>query len=184
MVSSIASTTDGGLDEVAEIARTEIVPELSGIDGVAQVDLTGGLEERLAVTLDPTKLAASGVSTQQIVGILQANNLTLPSGQLNDDGSQTPVSTIGRFTSEEEVSNLVVGYTQPATVVPPIADGPERLAGPVGGARPARTDHPRRPGHGQDRGHRHDRLRPDERQALAQPHGLEDLCRQYRRRRR
>src|SRR4029077_5720307 len=75
VVSSIASTTDGGLDAVAEIARTEIVPELSGIDGVAKVDLAGGLEERLAVTLDPAKLAASGISTQQIVGILQANNL-------------------------------------------------------------------------------------------------------------
>ncbi len=124
VISSIASTTEGGLDAVAEIARTEIVPEISGIDGVAQVDLAGGLEERLAVTLDPTKLAASGVSTQQIVGILQANNLTFPSGQLSGDGTRTPVSTIGRFTSVEEVSNLVVGYTQPAAATPTATPAP------------------------------------------------------------
>ena len=84
-----------GLEEAATIARREIVPEIAGIEGVARADLTGGLETRLAVTLDPDQLAATGVSTQQIVGVLGANNLTLPSGQLSADGTRTPVSTIG-----------------------------------------------------------------------------------------
>jgi len=119
VVSSIAATSEGGLDAAAAIARTEIVPEIAAIDGVAKVDLTGGLEERLAVTLDPDKLGASGISTQQIVGILQANNLTFPSGQLSSDGSRTPVSTIGRFTSVEDVSGLVVGYTRPVAPATP-----------------------------------------------------------------
>ena len=134
VVSSIAATSEGGLDKAATIARTEIVPEIEGIDGVAKVDLAGGLEERLAVTLDPKKLAASGVSTQQIVSILQANNLTFPSGQLSSDGSRTPVSTIGRFTSVDEVSGLVVGYTKAPVAVPPIATVP--------GASPAPTAAP------------------------------------------
>ncbi len=88
----------GGLEQVAEIARTEIVPEIEAIEGVARADLTGGLEQRVFITLDPTKMAAAGITSQQIVGILQANNLTLPSGQLSTDGTRTPVSTIGTFT--------------------------------------------------------------------------------------
>ena len=117
IISSIAATGSGTLDEVGRIARTEIVPEIEAIDGVARADLTGGLEGRVFVTLDPKKLAASGITTQQIVGILQANNLTVPSGQLPADGSSVPVSTIGSFTSVEEISGLVVGYkrTTPAT---------------------------------------------------------------------
>ncbi len=130
VVSSIAATSEGGLDAAATIARTEIVPEISGIDGVARVDLTGGLEERLSVTLDPDKLGASGISTQQIVGILQANNLTFPSGQLSTDGSRTPVSTIGRFTTVEEVSGLVVGFTKAPVAGPPIAPAPGASAAP------------------------------------------------------
>ena len=130
VVSSIAATSEGGLDAAATIARTEIVPEISGIDGVARVDLTGGLEERLSVTLDPNKLGASGISTQQIVGILQANNLTFPSGQLSTDGSRTPVSTIGRFTTVEEVSGLVVGFTKAPVAGPPIAPAPGASAAP------------------------------------------------------
>ncbi len=110
VISSIAATTPDGLDEVATIARKEIVPEIAAIEGVARADLTGGLETRLAVTLDPDKLAASGVSTQQVVGVLTANNLTLPSGQIPADGSKIPVSTIGRLTSEQEVASLVVGF--------------------------------------------------------------------------
>ena len=46
----------------ADIARTEIVPEIQAIEGVASADVTGGLEQRLVVTLDPDKLAAAGVS--------------------------------------------------------------------------------------------------------------------------
>ncbi len=111
VISSIAATSPDGLEQVATIARREIVPEITAIEGVARADLTGGLETRLAVTLDPDKLAASGISTQQIVGVLGANNLTLPSGQLPADGSRTPVSTIGRLTTEAEVEQLVVGYT-------------------------------------------------------------------------
>jgi hydrophobic/amphiphilic exporter-1 (mainly G- bacteria), HAE1 family len=110
VISSIAATTPDGLDAVATIARREIVPEVSAIEGVARADLTGGLETRLAVTLDPNKLAASGISTQQVVGVLTANNLTLPSGQIPADGSKIPVSTIGRLTSVEAVASLVVGY--------------------------------------------------------------------------
>ena len=111
VISSIAATSAGGLEQVATIARKEIVPEIAAIEGVARADLTGGLETRLVVTLDPAKLAASGISTQQIVGVLTANNLTLPSGQLPADGSKIPVSTIGKLTSVDEVANIVVGYS-------------------------------------------------------------------------
>ena len=123
VISSIAAKSSDGLEDVATIARREIVPEITAIEGVARADLTGGLETRLAVTLDPDLLAASGISTQQIVGILGANNLTLPSGQLPADGSRTPVSTIGKLTSVEEVQNLVVGYKgSPPTATPVTLD--------------------------------------------------------------
>ncbi len=124
VISSIAATDANGLDEVATIARTEIAPEIAAIEGVARADLTGGLETRLAVTLDPAKLAAAGLSTQQVVAVLGANNLTLPSGQLPADGSRIPVSTIGRLATAAEIEALVVGYagTPPAKTPVTIAD--------------------------------------------------------------
>ena len=114
IVASIAATSEAGLDEAAEVARTEIVPEVAAIEGVASADLTGGLEPQLLVTLDPDRLAEAGVSTQQIQGVLQANNLTFPSGQLSDGTERVPVSTTGELTSIEDVEGLVVGFRQPA----------------------------------------------------------------------
>jgi HAE1 family hydrophobic/amphiphilic exporter-1 len=113
IIASVAANGDDGLEAAADIARTEIVPEILAIVGVASADITGGLEQRLVVTLDPAKLAAAGVSAQQVIGILQANNLTFPSGQLSDDGTKIPVSTIGTLTTEQ-IADLVVSYQQPA----------------------------------------------------------------------
>ncbi len=117
VIASIAASNGTNLDQVGRIARTEIVPEVEAIEGVARADLTGGLDERLFVTLDPAKLAATGITSQQVVGVLQANNLTVPSGQLPADGSKIPVSTIGSFTSVDQVRGLIVGFkrTTPAT---------------------------------------------------------------------
>ena len=115
IVIAAVSALDGtDLEQAAEIARTEIIPELSSIPGVANVDLSGGLEDHLVVTLDPDRMAEAGISTQQVVGVLQANNLTLPGGELPVDGEQIPVSTIGRFDSVDQIKGLIVGVTPPA----------------------------------------------------------------------
>ncbi|HSS36876.1 MAG TPA: efflux RND transporter permease subunit, partial [Patescibacteria group bacterium] len=128
IIASISGTGDAGLDEAARLARTDIVPALQGLDGVGAVDVTGGLEQRLMITLDPAKLAASGVSVQQINGVLAANNLTLPAGQIGQDGTNLPVSTTNQFSSIEQIADLVVGVRTPSLPVP---------ASPTPGASPA-----------------------------------------------
>ena len=78
MIASIGATSEDGLEAAAEITRTEIVPEIAAIEGVSRADVTGGLETHLTITLDPDKLAESGVSVAQITGVLTANNVTFP----------------------------------------------------------------------------------------------------------
>ncbi len=58
-----------------------------------------------------------------MVGVLSANNLTLPSGQLPADGSRIPVSTIGQLTSADDVAGLVVGYAGTPPDAKPVAIG-------------------------------------------------------------
>ncbi len=130
IIASIAATTEDGLAAAADIARTEIVPEILSIEGVSRADVTGGLEQRLVVTLDPDRLASNRVTTGQVVGILQANNLTFPAGQLSDKGTRIPISTIGTLTSVEQIRDLVVGYTQPAATVPVASTSPAASAAP------------------------------------------------------
>ncbi len=130
IIASIAATSADGLQAAADIARTEILPEITAIEGVSRADITGGLETRLLVTLDPERLTETGVSVSQINGVLTANNLTFPSGQVSDGGTRIPVSTIGRLTSVEEVASLVVGFETAAPVDPAAPSAPTEPAGP------------------------------------------------------
>jgi HAE1 family hydrophobic/amphiphilic exporter-1 len=116
IIASIAATTEEGLDEAAAIAQDEIVPAILGLEGVASVDLTGGEEQRIDITLDPAKLAENGVTAGQVTGVLAANNLTFPSGQITTDTTKIPVSTIGMIESVEQIEDLVVGVKVPAAV--------------------------------------------------------------------
>ena len=144
IIASVAGTSQDGLDAATEVARTEIVPALQGIDGVATVDLTGGLQPEVVITLDPAKLAATGISVAQINGILAANNLTLPSGQIKSPQQNVPVSTIGSLTSIGQIENLVVGVKVPGASQPVAPGAPGQApgtgaapgAGAVPGAQP------------------------------------------------
>jgi len=118
IVASISATSEQGLETAATIARTEIVPEIQAIEGVERADLTGGLEQQVIVTLDPAKLAAAGVTSQQVVGVLQANSVTVPGGSLPTDGASVPVSTIGAFGSVDEIRSLVVGFSTTSPTMP------------------------------------------------------------------
>jgi HAE1 family hydrophobic/amphiphilic exporter-1 len=139
IIASIAATSEDGLDDAAAVARDTIVPALLGIEGVASVDLTGGEEQRLTITLDPDKLAENGISLGQVTGVLAANNLTFPSGQITTEGTKIPVSTIGRIESVETVENMVVGVKAPAGAGsfagaggPPAGVGAATAGGPAG----------------------------------------------------
>ena len=140
IIASIGAATGGSLEAVADIARTEIVPEIGAIEGVARADVTGGREQRLVITLDPDALAATGVSISQISGVLTANNLTFPSGQLSADGTKIPVSTIGALTSIEQVRDLVVGYRQAAPTTPSDPSAPTDPAVPPAPPTPVTID--------------------------------------------
>ncbi len=134
IIASLAATSDDGLDEAARVAQEDIVPALLGIEGVGSVDVTGGVEQRVTVTLYPDKMAENGISLGQVTGVLAANNLTFPSGQITSDGTKIPVSTIGRIESLEEIEDMVVGVKLPAGAA---AGGPPAGVGGAPGGAPA-----------------------------------------------
>ncbi len=113
IIASIGADGPDALATVGNVVRTDVVPALQGLDGVGSVDVAGGLEQRVMVTLDPAKLAADGISAQQVSGVLQANNLTLPAGQLPQAGTNVPVSATSSFTSLDQIRGLIVGFRSP-----------------------------------------------------------------------
>ena len=91
-----------------------MVPALQGIDGVSTVDLTGGPTPILDIVLDPAAMAETGISLQQVQGLLFANQITIPSGAIDEAGLRLPVSTAHEFTSVEALESLIVGARTPS----------------------------------------------------------------------
>ena len=104
--------------EAAAITREHVVPALLGIDGVATAELTGGETPILDIVLDPQKMADNGISLQQVQGILFANQITLPSGSIDEGNLRLPVSTEHRYTSVAELERQIVGASTPAAGLP------------------------------------------------------------------
>jgi HAE1 family hydrophobic/amphiphilic exporter-1 len=113
VIATVAPTEDADPTVAADVARTELVPALQGIEGVSTVDLTGGPTPILDIVLDPAAMAETGIALQQVQGVLFANQITLPSGAIDEGGLRLPVSTFHGFDSVEQLENLIVGARTP-----------------------------------------------------------------------
>jgi HAE1 family hydrophobic/amphiphilic exporter-1 len=113
-VTSFTVQSDDPSVDVGKLVRDEVVPELSGLPGVASVAVTGGELQRVDVTLDPVRLARYNVSVQQVAGVLQANEISIPSGTLVQGDTTLPVTTSHRFTTIEQIRDLLVTFDMPA----------------------------------------------------------------------
>ncbi len=105
---SLSSNTETPA-QMAQLARAQIIPALKTVPGVSSIDLLGGGSRQLLIKLDPAKLAADGISVQQIVALLQQNSLTVPGGTVDNQGFSVPVVTNHQFQSVQDLCGLVVG---------------------------------------------------------------------------
>ena len=108
--------SDDGAAEIASVVQSQILPAVSDIDGVLQVQVTGETERRVQILADPDRLRERGVSLFQVSAALTENNLTLPAGIIFEGGQAIPASTTHAFDSIESIENLIVGVSESGPV--------------------------------------------------------------------
>ncbi len=96
------------LTALNELLEDNVVNRLERIEGVASVDLSGGITREVRITVDPTKLAGYGLTTSTLSNILKTENMNLPSGDLSQGNTTVSVRTIGEFTSIQQINNLPI----------------------------------------------------------------------------
>jgi hydrophobic/amphiphilic exporter-1 (mainly G- bacteria), HAE1 family len=97
------------IPELERIALQQIEPEIRTITDVQNVDVLGGLERRLLIRFDPETMRERGITADQISGILEANNISLPAGDVGTAGESQSVRVDSRFETIEEIESLIVG---------------------------------------------------------------------------
>ncbi len=96
------------LEQVAHAAEIE----LKRIAGTREVRTVGGPGNVVRVMMDPDRMAAFGISAQDIRDALQVSNAAQPSGTLVSNNQEILVQTGTFLAGADDVQQLVVGVTQ------------------------------------------------------------------------
>ncbi|MBE3571786.1 MAG: efflux RND transporter permease subunit [Moorella humiferrea] len=94
----------GDMDEerLKDLAENTVKGRLERLNGVAAVNITGGLEREIQVLVDPARLQLYGLSISQVVQALQSENNTFSAGKVADAGKDVLVRVNGEFQDLEE----------------------------------------------------------------------------------
>ena len=106
----VAPSGEPDLAELRRLARRQVAPALERLTGVAEARITGGREEEVRVLADRYRMEAFGVSLKQLEDRLQAENVDISAGTLEEGSQVFVVRGMSRFRTADDVANVVVRY--------------------------------------------------------------------------
>ncbi len=96
------------IEEISHIIDNEIVPELTSVQGVADVTLFGRRERVLRVVIDPMRLAAYKLSVNDVVTVLKDAQFDIPTGSFKSDEQEVIVRANASVTKPDEIERIVI----------------------------------------------------------------------------
>jgi HAE1 family hydrophobic/amphiphilic exporter-1 len=108
----IAVAGKRNLREVSEIARKQVKEDIETLRGVGQVIMVGQQERTININVDPDKLAAYNLSIAQVKRSVQAQNIELPGGRVDQVRRELVLRTMGRIEHAGDFNNVIVGNFQ------------------------------------------------------------------------
>ena len=107
---------DSSLDQayISNYATINIKDVLTRVDGVGDTIVFGARDYSMRVWLDPAKAQSRGLTADDVVTALRAANVQVAGGAINQPPAKSPggfqvaVQTLGRLTSPEQFSDIIV----------------------------------------------------------------------------
>ncbi|AZD94718.1 MULTISPECIES: multidrug efflux RND transporter permease subunit [Pseudomonas] len=128
LILSISSTQMPGT-ELSDYVETLLARQISQIDGVGLINITGQQRPAIRVQASPDRLAAIGLTLADIRVALQQASLNLAKGALYGESSISTLSTNDQLFHPEDYGQLIVSYKNGAPVqlkdVARVISGPE-----------------------------------------------------------
>ena len=104
------------LSTVDEYGETQLAQQLSMIEGVAQVSVFGSQKYAVRISVDPSKLAASGIGIDTLQQAIANANVNLATGSLNGSRQLLQVSSDGQLQTAAPYNDLIVAYRNGAPI--------------------------------------------------------------------
>ncbi|MDF2186935.1 efflux RND transporter permease subunit [Paraflavitalea sp. CAU 1676] len=104
------------LEDITDFVNINIKERLQSIPGVRLVDSYAGRKRAMRLRMDPVKLAAYGLTPNDIQTALQRENVDLPSGRIEGQNTEVTLRTQGRLVTEEDFNNMIISQKDGAIV--------------------------------------------------------------------
>ncbi|HSJ23760.1 MAG TPA: efflux RND transporter permease subunit [Longimicrobiales bacterium] len=95
-----------GTDALYEIADQDLRERFSRVPGVAGVQIVGGRSREVEVLVSPERLQSYGITLPDIINLIQAENVSVPSGRITEARADVPVRVVGEYRSAIELEEL------------------------------------------------------------------------------
>ena len=129
------------LTEVTDYANNVVAQQLSQLRGISQVTVAGQLKPAVRVQVDPSRLAALGLTMEDVRGVIASATINSPKGNLDGERQSLPIYANDQLVTAAPYNDLIVAYRNGAPVrvrdIGRAVDGPEntRSAAWVDGKR-------------------------------------------------
>jgi len=106
----ITMSASAKMDDISfyDLMDKRIAPIISRVTGVAQVNLIGGSEREIKVSLDAKKIQGYGLAVPTVQQAILNSNLDFPTGSVKTKSQDILVRLSGKYASIDEMRNLVV----------------------------------------------------------------------------
>ena len=104
----LAAFSDIGILKLTRFCKKTVIPAISQINGVADVEITGGMDEEVMISVDADRLRLYNVSLLQVLKAVGQTNKNVPAGSVESLDLDIPVEMKGRFKTIGDIQNLVV----------------------------------------------------------------------------
>ena len=119
------------LTVVDDYADTILAQQISQIDGVSQVSLGGEQKPAIRIQVDPAKLAAKGLTLEDIRAVISAATTNAAKGTLYSDNRSVTLAANDQLSKATDYGEVIVAYRNGAAVrvkdVGQAIEGPENL---------------------------------------------------------
>ena len=94
--------------ELRTLANFTVARRIQSVPGVSQVLVYGGENQQYQVQVDPYKIAARGLSLDQVLRAVSESNINATGGIFVDSGQEYLIRGLGRVHNIEEIARTVV----------------------------------------------------------------------------
>ena len=107
-VLSVAVSAKKPIRDITELADKVLRRRLESVNGVGQVLVSGGRQRQVNIWLDATRLRAYNLTVTDVSRALQAQNLEVPGGRLEQGPRTVTLRTLGRVQTVEAFNGIIV----------------------------------------------------------------------------